>query len=93
MACSLNIFSNLKGEINSFLSKFYNTNLDIYENLKWEKLYKNPVEMVDLIGAFIDNSDKFDINLWICLDEDVYINVTDKNADDVIKYLFERYPL
>ena len=93
MISSLNIFSNLKGEINSFLSKFYNTNLDICENLKWEKLYKNPVEMVDLIGAFIDNSDKFDINLWICLDEDVYINVTDKNADDVIKYLFERYPL
>lgn len=93
MSCSLNLFSDIKGELNLFLSKFYNTHLDIYDNLKWQKIYKNPVEMVDLIGVYIDNKDKYQINLWICLDNDVYIKVTKKNANELIKYLFERYPL
>ena len=66
--------------------------LNIYDNTIWEKDYQNPIEISDIIGAFIDNIENFDIYLWICLDKDVFINVNETNANDLIKYLFERYP-
>ena len=84
--------SQKKGEINNFLSKFYNTNLDIENHLKWKKEYKNPIEISDIIGTYIDNKDIFELTMWICLDKDIFINITEANANDVIKYLFERYP-
>ena len=92
MLSSINIFSDQKGEINKFLSNYYNTNLDIEDSLKWHKSYKNPVEMTDLIGVFVENSDEYNINLWVCLDTDVYIKVSNKNADKLIRYIFQRYP-
>lgn len=92
MIAKVKFQSSKKGEINRFLSEFYNTNLDIPEQTYWEKEYKNPIEISDIIGAFIDNIDDFEIKLWICLDKNVYININEENANNVIKYLFERYP-
>ncbi len=92
MITSVNLYSDLKGEINRFLSLFYDTDLNIYNSLKWEKKYKNPVELAEIIGTFVDNNDNFEIHMWINLDNGVYINITEKNANDVIKYLYERYP-
>lgn len=92
MATVIKIHSKKKGEINKFLSKFYNTNLEIEKKLKWEKEYKNPIEMAELIGTFADNIDEFDIKMWVSLDKDIFINISDKNANNIIKYLFERYP-
>ena len=34
MQAVVNLYSNKKGELNKFLSSFYNTNLEIYNNLK-----------------------------------------------------------
>ena len=55
-----------------------------------QKNYKNPIEIADIISALLEND--YDINMWISLDKDVFINVTEHNADDIIRYLFERYP-
>lgn len=93
MLSSINIFSDQKGEINRFLSNYYNTNLNIEDKLRWQKIYKNPVEMTDLIGVFIENFDEYKINLWVCLDTDVYIRVSNKNADNLIRYIYQRYPI
>ena len=92
MATVIKIHSKKKGEINKFLSKFYNTNLEIEKKLRWEKEYKNPIEMAELIGTFADNIYEFDIKMWVSLDKDIFINISDKNANNIIKYLFERYP-
>ena len=92
MITTVKLFSPKKGEINKFLSKFYNTNLNIENRLKFKKEYNNPIEIAEIIGVYIDNRDNFEIKMWISLDKDVYINITDKNADNIIKYLFERYP-
>lgn len=92
MLASVNLYSDIKGEINRFLSLFYETNLEIYNFLKWEKQYKNPVEIAEIVGTFIDNHEDFEIHMWISLDNGVYINITERNANDVIKYLYERYP-
>lgn len=92
MIASVIFYSNEKGEINKFLSRYYETNLNIKDCLKWEKEYKNPIEMAELIGTFIDNNEDFKINMWICLDDGIYINITNINANEIIKYLYERFP-
>lgn len=92
MVATLDLYSDKKGELNNFLSRFYNTNLEIYDNLKWSKKYTNPVELAEIIGTYIDNCDRFSLSMWISLDRDVFIYVTEKNADDIIKYLYERFP-
>lgn len=92
MEATVNLYSNKPGELNRFLSIFYNTNLEIENNLKWEKKYANPVELAEIIGIFIDNSDKYLINMWICIDKNIFINITSENADNIIKYLYERFP-
>lgn len=89
---SVRLHSKKLGELNRFLSEFYDTNMEIENDLKWEKKYQNPIEMTDLIGAFIDNFENFDIKMWISLDKDIFIKISERNANDVIKYLFERYP-
>ena len=92
MITTLKLVSKKSGEINKFLSKFYNTNLNIENKLKFRKEYNNPIELAEIIGVFIDNIDNYEIKMWISLDKDVYINITENNANNIIKYLFERYP-
>ena len=92
MLAKITLYSEKKGELNKFLSSFYNTNLDIENQLKWEKESANPVELADIIGTFIDNSDNYFLTMWLSLDKDVFVNVTSENADNIIRYLYERFP-
>lgn len=92
MVTIVNLYSEEKGEIDKFLSKYYDTNLNIENTLKWEKTFYNPIEMAEIIGTFIDNKDKYNVNMWISLDKNLFINVTDHNANEIIKYLYERFP-
>lgn len=92
MVASVNLFSNKKGEINKFLSKFYNTNLNVENSLNWEKNYSNPVEIAEIVGIYIDNFEDYLLNMWISLDKNVFIKVDKKNADKIIRYLYERFP-
>lgn len=80
------------GEIDRFLSMFFNTKINLGNKNQWEKDYQNPIEISDIVGAYIDNIENFDMYLWVCLDKDVFINVNEHNANNIIKYLFERYP-
>lgn len=91
MGVIVSLYSDKKDEIKKFLTKFYEKEINT-ENLKWEYCFKNPVESASLIGVFIENNDKFKINMWVSLDEGFSINVTDNNADKIIRYLYERYP-
>lgn len=96
MKTFIKLFSNVNGEISRFLKHFYsNNNQDILVDdyiLEWQKTFENPVEMAEIIGVFIDNIDDYKINMWICLDEDILINVTKNNVDELIRYLYERFP-
>ena len=101
MYSRVRLYNKKKGEIYKFLSKFYKDSLennddvfnDIYRNtLEWENIYSNPVEIANMLGVFIDNADEFDITMWISLDKGFFINVTKENSDNIIRYLYERYP-
>ena len=92
MLVTVKLRSKKKNEINNFLSKFYDTDMDISEDLTWQKKYNNPIEISDIIGVFLDNYDKYNLKMWICLDKNVYINISESNGNEIIKYLFERFP-
>lgn len=92
MIATLMLYSKKKEQLNKFLSLFYNTNLQLGDSLKWEKKYQNPLELAEIIGTFIDNFDDYFLDMWICLDKDIFINITKENGNDIIKYLYERFP-
>lgn len=95
MECIVKLYSNYDNEISKFLKSFLfpsSLTANNENDLEWEKKYQNPIEIVDIIGTFIENNDKFKINMWVSLDKDVFINVTDVNADNLIRYIYERYP-
>jgi hypothetical protein len=92
MVSIVKLYSDEKNTINDFLSKFYDTNLEIENSNSWQMEFKNPVEIADLIGAYVDNISKFKLTMWICLDNNIYISINEKNANAIIKYLYERFP-
>jgi uncharacterized membrane protein YvbJ len=59
---------------------------------KWKKTYPNPIEIVDIMGIYVDNNDKYKIRMWISLDKDIFLNITNYNANAIIRYIYERYP-
>lgn len=101
METIVKLYSSYQNEINRFLNSFFSQNEIELKNLnpeqsksllEWQKKYQNPIEITDIIGTFIENNDKFKINMWISLDKNIFINVTDSNADKIIRYMYERYP-
>lgn len=92
MGVKISLYSNKKNEINRFLNSFYGKEIELKNNLEWEYTFENPIQSAEILGVFIDNNDKYKINMWISLDEGFYINVTEHNANKLIRYLFERYP-
>ena len=92
MKASINLYSTENGEIQRFLSSFYNKKIELGNDLKWNTEFENPIEISDMIGTFIENNDRYKINMWISLDKGIYINVTDHNADKIIRYIYERFP-
>lgn len=89
---SVNLYSESSKDLENFLSSFYNSSFNMNNVLSWEHKYENPIEITEIIGAFIDNFDDFKIMMWVSLDKGVYIHVTNDNADSLIRYLYERYP-
>ena len=92
MSVCVSLYSKERNEISKFLNSYDKNEETNSYILKWTKDYKNPIEIADIIGVFIDNKEKYDINMWISLDNDFFINITDSNANKIIRYLFERYP-
>ena len=92
MEAILYLYSTKKGEIGRFLESFYQKKIALQNELKWNTLFANPVEMNDMIAAFVENNDQYEMNMWISLDKHVYINVTEHNADQIIRYIYERFP-
>lgn len=92
MKNSINLFSEKSGEIKKFLELYYSKEIELQNNLLYKEEFETPINMIDFMSCFIDNNNKFEINLWISIDKDVYICVTDNNLDSLIRYFYERYP-
>ena len=54
--------------------------------LKWTKEFENPIEIADIIGVFIDNNEKYSINMWISLDDNkAFFQIALSNRKEFIK--------
>ena len=89
---TVSLYSNKENEIKKFLDCFYQKDIKLEDSFCWKKEFKNAIEIAEIIGVFIDNNYKFDINMWVSLDCNFFINITEYNADQIIRYLYERYP-
>ena len=59
MSVTVSLYSTENGEIARFLHDFYEKNIEIKNGLEWEEEFKNPTQSASIIGAFIDNNEKF----------------------------------
>lgn len=95
MIAKVFLFSSNHENINTFLNKFYNSsslkNFNI-SNSAWSKNFNNPLDISELAAAYADNFHSNNLNMWISLDFGLFIKVSTSNVNDIIKYLFERYP-
>lgn len=89
---SVNLFSESSEDLEKFLSLFYKSDIKLNQNLSYEEFFENPIQMVELISTVIDNNERFNIGIWISIDKDIFINITENNLDKIIRYLLERYP-
>ena len=88
------------GSVRDSLLKIEYTDYDFTTNCPIDMLYEIFIgykinclnKYLSSIKVYIDNKEKFDLHLWVCLDKNIFIHVTDLNANEIIKYLFERYP-
>ena len=93
MEGKIKLYSNEEGYIANFLESFYQQSISLPHPLEWEKSFSNPIQLADMIGVFIEN-DGFSssISMWVSIDEGLFIHISEDNADDFIRYLYERYP-
>lgn len=93
MQAFVRLYSIIPNEIKRFLINFYGKDFIVSDDTKqWQKEYPNPIEIVDIIGAYIENIEDYNMSMWISIDADVFIKVTIDNSDELIRYLFERFP-
>ena len=92
MKPTINFYSEIEGEIKKFLELYYSKKIFLDNEFVYNRNFENPIDMIEIISCFIDNNDKFKIALWISLDVNIYICVTENNINNLIKYIYERYP-
>ena len=87
----LNLFTETKENLEDFLDKFYNMSFSL-SDLKFEKEFDNPIDMIEIISTLIDNNERYPIGIWVSINKDIFINITENNLNTIIKYFLERYP-
>ena len=93
MDSSLKLYSSNSSEIDKFLNAYFEENTHLSNPLYWKKIFQNPLDMVNIIAAFIDNNESFpNTNMWVSIDSGIYINIKEDNYNNFIQYLFERFP-
>jgi hypothetical protein len=80
------------GEIKEFLEKFYQKDMIMGDEVsQWKNIYKKPLEAVDMISAVMDNSERYEISVYIQMDGGRPHHVTEKNHNSVIKDMFHLF--
>lgn len=93
MNSTVKLYSENPEELCNFLEDFFSIKITLNNKNYWEKHYLNPIEIADIVAAFVDNKDRYcNTNMWVSIDTGVFINIKEDNYNLFIQYLFERYP-
>ncbi len=94
MSISISLWSTLQGEIQRFLSSYYEKDIQIDEECSsWIHDFLNPLETIDLISALLDNLHKYKVTMYIHMENGYLHKITEENYNDIIKDLIELYYL
>lgn len=89
MSVSVNMWSGIPGELRCFLEKYYEKEVDVNNHTGgWFFECSPPLESVDIISALMDNSEKYDIVMYVQVNNSELYRITEENYNDVIKGLF-----
>ncbi|ACL76508.1 hypothetical protein [Ruminiclostridium cellulolyticum] len=92
MSITISLWSTKQGELNRFLYSFYGKDMEVdYSLRRWAQDFYMPLDSVDMICALMDNSEKYDVSMYIHMENGYLHKITDSNYEDVIKGLFEIY--
>ncbi|PYG88869.1 hypothetical protein LY28_01233 [Ruminiclostridium sufflavum DSM 19573] len=94
MSVSISLWSAIEGEIQRFLSSYYQMDIQKEEQCQnWISDFFNPLESIDMISALMDNFYKYKLTMYIHMENGYLHKITEENYNDVIKGLFEIYYL
>ncbi len=89
MSIAVNLWSKKAGELRSFLESYYDKKVIMDDDVEqWIYVYNKPLESIDLISAVMDNSDKYNIVMFLQIDKCDLHPVTRENYNDIIKGIF-----
>jgi len=91
MISIVNLYSPKENEIKRFLKDYMDFKGNLDNDFEWKCTYKSPLQLVDIIGIYVDNIEKYNITMWISIDPDISININNTNANIIINYLYERF--
>lgn len=92
MLYTVKLYSKFENEIDKFLKLFSGEDFDLENKNFWKKEFESPIEIIDIATVFADNKQKFKANMWISLDKDIYISISENNINQIVKYIYERFP-
>lgn len=88
MAITISLWSNKHMEIKRFLDSYYQDNVQSDESAqRWMGEFYNPLESIDMISALMDNSDNYEVIMYIHMDNGYLYKITKHNYNDVIRGL------
>lgn len=94
MSVTLSLWSTKQGEIRRFLHSFYEKDFHTEElSRRWMGDFHNPMDSIDMISALMDNLEKYDLSMYIHMENGFLHRITLNNYDDVIKGLIGIYYL
>lgn len=92
MSVTLSLWSTKQGEIQRFLSSYYEKDYTGEEfSRRWIENFNNPLNSIDMISALMDNIDSYDMTMYIHMDNGFLHKITRNNYDDVIRGLIDIY--
>jgi hypothetical protein len=94
MSVTISLWSTLQGEIQRFLSCYYQRDIktDAHSN-RWMGDFLNPLDSIDMISALMDNIENYNVTMYIHMENGYLHKITKINYNDVIKGLVELYYL
>ena len=92
MGITINLVSEKRNAINTFLLNFFEKDMMTDENTtEWSYILPNPLDSVNIISAVMDNSLENNLTVWVSFDPNVFIKIKKENYNEIIKYILERF--
>jgi len=94
MPVTISLWSTKQGEIRSFLESYYQKDNQCEEySRRWIGEFFNPLDSIDMISALMDNCDRYNIVMYLHMENGYLHKIVESDYNDVIKGLIGIYYL